>query len=269
MNTLELIEKAQELAGVSPVDGNAQRVTLGTIIRRLGGNPPAETGNWQADRSNWVHVLQGLLGFDAAHQDGRDGPMTWSAIVNKLGGTVEAKPPTKAPAGVPMKISQEDFDALDPHTKKWIVTLHPAVQPLALAHWKAARGINMPMRITSGIRSYAESDRLYSEHIHNGGPQAVPGGHSFHNFDERWGGLAYDFTLWNEEKNKPLWDSVPGGPNYVTVAKLGEKGGMYAGFHFGDEPHMELHPPWADGLAERQITAELRRRHDSNKDPVA
>ena len=268
MNTLPLIERAQQLAGISPVDGDAQRITLNDLIQKFGGTTPATTGNWPSDRKSWVHVLQKLLGFGEADQDGLDGPMTWTAVLKKLGGDVTPVPATK-PAGIPLVISAEDLALLDPHTAKWIVTLHPVVQPLALAHWKAARAAKTPMRITSGIRSYAESDQLYHDHIYNHGPQAVPGGYSFHNFDERFGGLAYDFTLWDEVHNRPLWDSVPGGPNYVTVAKIGEVGGMYAGFRFGDEPHLEYHPKWADGLAERQITAELRRRHDNNLDPVA
>ena len=264
----ELIKKAQRLAGIKPIDGDAQRGTLGSLIQRFGGTPSAETGRWLVDRKQWVCDLQKLLGFAKPDCDGGDGKMTWTAVINKLGGTLTPVQPTTPPVGVRMVISVDDFEALDSHTKKWLPTLHPVVQPLALAHWKAARAANTPMRITSGIRSYAESDRLYQAHL-KGGPQAVPGGYSYHNFDERFGGIAYDFTLWDDVQKKPIWDSVRGGPNYVTVAKAGEKGGLYAGFRFGDEPHMEFHPSWTAGKNSRQILAELRRRHRLNIDPVA
>ena len=269
MTTIDLIQKAQTAAAITPVDGDAQRGTLGGLIRKFGGTPPADTGKWRAEveRKQWVYDLQKLLGFDEPHCDGRDGPMTWTAVLRKLGVDVNQAQPTQA-KGIVLTLTSADVALLDPHTAKWLPTLHPAVQPLAFAHWKAARAAGTPFRITSGLRSYEESDRLYWEHVHNHGPQAVPGGYSFHNFDSKFGGCAYDFTLWDEVHNKPLWDSVPGGPNYVTVAKTGEHGGMYCGFRFGDEPHMEFHAPWTAGMTEGQITAELRRRHNNSIDPV-
>lgn len=262
----EIIQLVQVILQLKQ-DSIAGPVTLSAAIVKLGATipPRPENSTNGSYRKTLVHALQAALGFDEAHCDGIDGRMTWTALLSKLGGAVTPTAPTRAPNPPAVDLSDTK---LDPHTAKWLPTLHPKVQPLALAHWRAARAAGMPFRITSGLRSYAESDRLYHEHIYNHGPQAVPGGHSFHNFDEKFGGCAYDFTLWNETSNKPLWDSVPGGPNYKTVATLGEVGGMYCGFRFGDEPHMEYHAPWTKGMTEGQITSELRRRHDKGLDPV-
>ena len=134
--TLELIEKAQTLAAIKPVDGDAQNITLNSLIVRFGGAVHVIDPNrtWSSQRKQWVHDLQVLLKFEEPDCDGRDGKMTWTAVVNQLGGNLPVVLPTKPPASTISPLTAADLATLDPHTAKWLITLHPVVQPLAFAH---------------------------------------------------------------------------------------------------------------------------------------
>lgn len=147
---------------------------------------------------------------------------------------------------------------VDPRSEVAIATLHRLVQPKARELLKLASGQGIAARVTSGTRTYAEQDALFDKHD---GTTKARGGYSNHNF-----GLAFDLTIFNGEQ--PIWESI----KYVILGRLGKSIGLTWGgdwVSIQDEPHFELHPPWAQGMSEEKMVAELRRRHDNGIDAFA
>ena len=188
-----------------------------------------------------IAAVQAKLGIDV---DGRAGPQTWGAIYARL---VEKKidglPPSQALAPV------------DARSEKVIATLLPEVQPMARALVQKATAAGISIRIISGLRTYAEQDALYAQGRTAPGNVVTNarGGYSNHNF-----GIAFDIGVF--EGNRYLGDS----PKYKAVGVLGMDLGLEWGGSWKtivDQPHYQLRPSWAAGLAERQMLAELRARH--------
>jgi len=188
-----------------------------------------------------IAAVQAKLGIDV---DGRAGPQTWGAIYARL---VEKKidglPPSQALAPV------------DARSEKVIATLLPEVQPMARALVQKATAAGISIRIISGLRTYAEQDALYAQGRTAPGNVVTNarGGYSNHNF-----GIAFDVGVF--EGNRYLGDS----PKYKAVGVLGMDLGLEWGGSWKtivDQPHYQLRPSWAAGLAERQMLAELRARH--------
>jgi peptidoglycan LD-endopeptidase CwlK len=192
-----------------------------------------------------ISEVQKALGVDA---DGKAGPQTWTAIYNKI-----VRPP-KAKA-----LSAESTPAVDTRSEKVIGTLQPEVQPYARALVQKAAGVGITIKILSGLRTYAEQDALYAQ------GRTAPGnivtkakaGQSNHNF-----GIAFDVGVF--EGTKYLGDS----PKYKAVGALGAELGLEWGGSWKtivDQPHFQLRPDWAKGMAERDMLAELRVRKDAGQ----
>lgn len=155
-----------------------------------------------------------------------------------------------------------DGDKVDPRSEAAIATLHRKVQPVARAFVKLTAANGIKVEITSGTRTYAEQDALFNKHD---GTTRARGGQSNHNF-----GLAFDVTIdaQPDDTLQPVWES----PLYKKLGTLGESLGLTWGGRWQsivDEPHFELHPPWAEHMEESQMLAELRRRHDNGIDAFA
>jgi peptidoglycan L-alanyl-D-glutamate endopeptidase CwlK len=182
-------------------------------------------------------------GFYHGKIDGIWGPLSEAAL--KL---------SMAPAG--------GGEPVDPRSEAAIATLHPFVRPVAreLIHLAARNGIKI--EITSGTRTYAEQDALFAK---LDGTTHARGGQSNHNF-----GLAFDVTIdaLPDDALQPIWES----PKYLLLGKLGKSLGLAWGGDWKsiyDEPHFELHPPWAAGMSENQMLVELRLRHQKGIDAFA
>jgi peptidoglycan L-alanyl-D-glutamate endopeptidase CwlK len=251
MTFIETVSAIQKKLDIH-VDGKAGPDTWGAIHLAIVGRKPAADASLDAI----IRAVQKKLG---AFVDGSPGPETWGVIYRGVVGkkapdevkTIDT--PTLASAGKPA----------DSRSEGNIATLHPRVRPYArmLIEKAAAQGIII--KVTSGMRSYAEQAELYAKY-QAGGPLAAPPGKSNHNF-----GLAFDVTIFKgsddpEKAKTPVWES----PNYKVVGALGDDIGLEWGGHWKkvDEPHFQLRPGWAADMSEPDMLAELRKRKDSGKE---
>jgi len=193
-----------------------------------------------------IAAVQAELGIQV---DGKAGPETWGAIYRRI---VPKPPSRKAPAA-----PATDMAEADPRSEKHIATLMPEVRPLARALVHKAAAMGLQIRIISGFRTYEEQAALYAQ------GRSAPGrvitnarpGYSNHNF-----GIAFDVGVF--EGSRYLGES----PKYKAVGALGMDIGLEWGGSWKtlvDEPHFQLRPAWAAGMAERQMLAELRSRRAS------
>src|SRR5262245_16797025 len=190
-----------------------------------------------------IAAIQKKLGVKV---DGHAGPETWGAIYAEI-----VKPTV---AGVP---PGEAIEAVDARSEKNIATLLPEVQPAARALVQKAALSDIRIKILSGLRTYAEQDELFAQGRTKPGPQVTKarGGFSNHNF-----GIAFDVGVFEGQKYLP--DSV----KYKAVGALGTDLGLEWGGNWKtivDQPHFQLRPAWAVDLTEKEMLAELRKRHDA------
>lgn len=128
-------------------------------------------------------------------------------------------------------------------------TLHPKLRGLAIAAWQEAQNAmpdNTKIIVVQGLRSMAESDKLYAQGRTAPGPVVTnaPGGSSYHNY-----GLAWDFAMVTNGKD----DNVVG-PLWMKVVAIMKAHGMAWGGDFAsiqDDPHFEnrFGHNWRDLLA--------------------
>jgi peptidoglycan L-alanyl-D-glutamate endopeptidase CwlK len=187
-----------------------------------------------------IAAVQKKLGVQV---DGRPGPETWGAIYAQI-----VKPTV---AGVP---PGEAIEAVDDRSEKSIATLLPEVQPIARALVQKAALNGIRIKIISGLRTYAEQDKLYAQGRTTPGPKVTNsrGGYSNHNF-----GIAFDVGVFEGQKYLP--ESV----KYKAVGVLGTDLGLEWGGNWTsiiDQPHFQLRPAWAADLTEKVMLADLRDR---------
>ena len=178
--------------------------------------------------------------------DGKAGPETWGAIYQRI-----VKPDTE-----PRMAFVGRSDRANDRSERQIATLLPVVQPFARALYFKALEHGIQVNVLSGFRSYGEQDALYAQGRRKiRGEKVVTnarGGQSTHNF-----GIAFDIGVF--EGNRYLPDS----PKYKAVGVLGEDMGLEWGGNWKsivDQPHFQLRPAWAQGMSNRNMLAELRRR---------
>lgn len=183
-----------------------------------------------------------------AKPDGQPGIDTWTRIHSRLVPQPDKVTLPEAPAA----------DTVDPRSELAISTLHPKVRPYARALVQKAAAQGITIKVLSGLRTYAEQDALFNKK-----PPVTKarGGYSNHNF-----GIAFDIGVFQGAKY--LEES----PIYKAVGALGKDLGLEWGGSwksFVDEPHFQLRPNWAAGMAERDMLAELRNRKAAGKDAFA
>ncbi len=138
----------------------------------------------------------------------------------------------------------------DSHTNNRIARIHPAVQPFAYAFVNQVQAeMGKTIRVSSGLRSYAEQDELYAQgRTKSGGiVTGARGGQSYHNF-----GLAIDIVEINGRQ--AVWD----GP-WQEFGRIGKSLGWEWGgdwSSFVDKPHFQM----TFGLT----TAQLRQLYNAN-----
>ena len=197
-----------------------------------------------------VRGVQAKLGIDV---DGHAGPQTWGAIYKRI---VDRSMPLDAAL-------TQAADRANVRSEKVIGGLHPRVQAYARALYFKARDHDLVINIISGLRTYAEQDKLYAQGRTSPGNVVTNarGGYSNHNF-----GIAFDVGLF--ERNQYLGES----PMYKAVGALGEELGLEWGGNWMtlvDQPHFQLRPRWAVDLTERQMLTELRARFLAGVDAYA
>lgn len=187
-----------------------------------------------------ISAVQKKLGVQV---DGRAGTKTWGAIYAHI-----VKPKIgRLPPG-------EAIKAVDPRSEKNISKLLPEVQPYARALVQKAAQSGIKIKILSGLRTYAEQDKLYAQGRTKPGHKVTNarGGYSNHNF-----GIAFDVGVF--EGTKYLGESL----KYKAVGVLGMDMGLEWGGGWKtivDEAHFQLRPEWAEGSTEKQMLAQLRDR---------
>ncbi len=196
--------------------------------------------------SEMIRAVQKTYGMEP---DGLAGPQTWGAIYRDKVLGKATTPGTEAHTAI------SDISVVDERSERAIQTLLPEVRPYArgLLHLAAEQGVTLI--VTSATRTYAEQEELYKQGRTNPGPIVTKahGGYSNHNF-----GIAFDVTIF--KGGVPVWES----PAYKAVGAWGKSLGLTWGGDWAsieDEPHFELHPPWARGMSEADMLAQLRTRH--------
>lgn len=139
---------------------------------------------------------------------------------------------------------------MDTRSLTALQTLHPKLQPSAIAAWTEAQAVmppNVQIVVVQGLRSFAQSDALYAQGRTEPGAIVTnaPAGESYHNY-----GLAFDFAMITDGK-----DDYAVGPNWMKVVSIMEAAGMTWGGNFPkgfcDDPHFEnkYGHNWRDLLA--------------------
>jgi peptidoglycan L-alanyl-D-glutamate endopeptidase CwlK len=254
MNLTDTIVAVQKKLGLDS-DGKAGPATWAAIHRAVVGKNAAADAGLDAI----IRAVQKKLGVFV---DGSPGPATWGAIHLKVVGK-------KAPDGIKKTDPQTlagDGKTADSRSEGNIKTLHPRVRPYARALIERAAQHGIIIKVTSGMRTYAEQDILYTQGRTAPGKIVTyaKGGYSNHNF-----GLAFDVTIFkgsdNPENAKvPVYESS----DYQTLGVLGKDLGLEWGGDWKkpDEPHFQLRPGWAGNLSEPQFLAGLRDRKQSGED---
>jgi peptidoglycan L-alanyl-D-glutamate endopeptidase CwlK len=175
--------------------------------------------------------------------DGKPGAETWGAIYAAI-----VKPSIH---GVPPGLA---ISKVDERSERNIATLQPEVRPMARALVQKAAANGITIKIISALRTYAEQDALYAQGRTKPGRVVtkVRGGYSNHNF-----GIAFDVGVFSGNSY------LPESPKYRAVGVLGTDLGLEWGGNwtsFVDQPHFQMRPSWADGMAERDMLAALRGR---------
>ena len=182
-----------------------------------------------------VIEIQKVLGVPA---DGVCGPFTIAAIYDRLIGDEKVEP------------------EIDERSARNLVGLHPKVQQVAKEFLGRCKKAGFCVRIIDGLRTYAQQAELYAK------GRTLPGkivtkagpGQSMHNF-----GLAFDIGIFVDNKY------LPESAQYAAAGAIGKELGLTWGGDFQsikDEPHFELRPGWATGMASGAMLSELRRRKE-------
>ena len=188
-----------------------------------------------------IRAVQQKLGIDV---DGKAGPQTWGAIYQHV----------VRPQATPTVAFTAPQDQANARSEQVIATLLPHVRPYARALYFKARDNGIQLNVISGTRTFEEQDALYAQGRSTDGNIVTNarGGYSNHNF-----GIAFDIGVFSG--NRYLQES----PLYKAVGALGMELGLEWGGNWKtivDQPHFQLRPAWADGMTDRAMLAELRRR---------
>lgn len=250
--TIRAVQSKLDLA----VDGKAGPQTWDAIHLAVVGRKASSSAGLDTIIRNVQKKLEAFV-------DGSAGPETWAAIHFAVVGKQPARG-LKTNGG--LSLAGEGKPA-DSRSEVNIATLLPKVRPFARGLIEKCTNQGITIKVTSGTRSFAEQDALFAKGRTKPGKIVTNarGGFSNHNF-----GIAFDVTIFkgstDPEKAKiPVFES----PLYKVIGALGTELGLEWGGNWrtiADEPHFQLRPGWADGLKEKEMLAELRRRKDSGAD---
>jgi peptidoglycan L-alanyl-D-glutamate endopeptidase CwlK len=174
----------------------------------------------------------------------------WKKIQAHLGLEPDGKPGGKTAAAVAAAVLPQDGEApapaaqpsppspaarFDDRSEKNIAGLTPGAQALCREWLARCLAEQIPVKVISGLRTYAEQAAIYAKGRTEPGPKVTNArpGYSWHNF-----GVAWDFVVFDAQ-GQPQWDS----PLMTRCGKIAEElglewGGSWSGFK--DIPHIQL-----------------------------
>jgi len=226
-----LLEEQPKIEILNPGD-NSEKVKIAQILLLKLGYKPDIDGDFGKQTRKAVKKFQ-----KKAHllTDGIIGPKTWMALNEKASRHEQTKPAsTKAEpiADETLWLKKKTWDL---HTDLRIKTLHPNVRAKFIQFIiRAENELNKQLRVTSGLRTIKEQNKLYGQGRTRPGKVVTnaKGGKSYHNF-----GLAVDIV---EIKNgKALWTN----PDWDEISELGKSLGLEWGGDWTsikDKPHFQI-----------------------------
>lgn len=237
--------------GTAPVQQNAPASATPTLERNdrgpavtdlqnrlaaAGFSPGMADGIFGARTEGAVRSYQASRGIEV---DGVVGQNTWAQL---NGAPAVEKPPAAEPVA-PGEVAQ----VTDGPSNARIATLHPELRGQAAEFVnRVEQELGITLRVTSGMRTYAEQDALYAQGRTTPGDVVTNarGGYSNHNF-----GTAFDVV-----EVRPN-GSINWSPDWQAIGRVGTSMGLEWGGNWTsivDRPHFQLD----SGLS----TADMRNR---------
>ena len=197
---------------------------LQTRLAAAGFSPGTADGIFGARTESAVRSYQSSRGIEV---DGVVGQNTWAQL---NGAPAVEKPPATAPVA-PGEVAQ----VADGPSNARIATLHPELRGQAAEFVnRVEQELGITLRVTQGMRTYAEQDALYAQGRTTPGDIVTNarGGQSNHNF-----GTAFDVV-----EVRPN-GSINWSPDWDAIGRVGTDMGLEWGGNwttFVDRPHFQL-----------------------------
>ncbi len=226
-----LLEEQPEIEVLKQGDNNDKVKLVQVILLKL-GYKVAVDGDFGKQTRKAIKKFQKKAHLKA---DGVIGPKTWRVLNERA-----AKQEQTKPASTKLKPVADDSLWLkkktwDEHTDARLKTLHPLVRTKFIQFIiKADKELKKQLRVTSGLRTIKEQNKLYAQGRTRPGKIVTNarGGKSYHNF-----GLAVDIV---EIKNgKALWKNS----DWDKISDLGKSLGLEWGgdwVSIKDKPHFQI-----------------------------
>ena len=226
-----LLKEQPGINVLKPGDKNDNVKLAQQFLLKLGYKVSID-GDFGKQTRKAVKKFQKKAGLKA---DGVIGPKTWRLIKERAARQEQTKPTSTKVKPVSDELSWLKKKTWDKHTDSRIKTLHPLVRAKFIQFIiNAETELNKQLRVTSGLRTIKEQNKLYAQGRTRPGKIVTnaKGGKSYHNF-----GLAVDIV---EIKNgKALWTN----PDWNKIADLGKSLGLEWGgdwVSIKDKPHFQV-----------------------------
>ena len=126
----------------------------------------------------------------------------------------------------------QNITDMDRHSEQRLASLHPKIRTKVREFLEDAERQGIVLRITSGLRTFEEQNKLYAQGRTAGGQRVTnaKGGQSWHNY-----GLAIDVV--QMVGSTPVWKA-----DWNKIGEIGEKHGFEWGgrWKFVDKPHFQM-----------------------------
>ena len=124
------------------------------------------------------------------------------------------------------------YTDMDRHSEQRLQSLHPKIRTKVREFLEDAERQGLTLRITSGLRTWEEQNKLFAQGRTAGGKKVTNarGGQSWHNY-----GLAIDVV--QMVGSTPVWKA-----DWNKIGEIGEKHGFEWGgrWKFIDKPHFQM-----------------------------
>jgi peptidoglycan L-alanyl-D-glutamate endopeptidase CwlK len=174
-----------------------------------------------------------LTWFKALFAASANGPQATSQNSSLPSKPSSTPAPSTTPSAKPVSEAKASGWVADPRSEKNLATVQPQLQRLGRELLRRLAAEGLTFKVTSGNRTQAEQDKLYSQGRNgNKGPIVTWTRRSRH-----IGGRAIDLTLFSGKN--PVWDSK----HYDRAGVIGEELGLVWGGRWKrtpDRPHFEL-----------------------------
>jgi len=204
---------------------------LQSVLAELGFGVEAD-GEFGPGTRDAVIAAQHSMGLTG---DGVVGPKTWDKLdeayqpgVDNFTSSGQLNPQQVAEAETPIPVPA------DPGSHPRLAGVHPRLAVRAMAIIGAAAADGHTLRVTQGLRTFAEQDALWAQGRTVPGKRVTNarGGQSYHNY-----GLAFDVAVLVD--GKVTWDI----DRYAALTPYAQRVGLEHGYTwstFRDPPHFQL-----------------------------